>query len=145
MIKSPSVFCLLVTVVLTLFVPKAVFSNENGEVRVKAILSSVSRPRLIYPENKEVDLSGKKSLKFQWALATSPLVLLDYIEFYLYKGEAINEKNLLFRKRLANNEYSIEIKSGLFEDGQAYVWGIRQFFLRGEKSNASFILFKVYK
>lgn len=126
--------------------PVEVFSNEDkGESRLEAILKSVAGPRLNYPNNQVMDLSGKKTLKFQWSLTTANLVELDYIEFYLYKGEVINEKNLVFKKRLENNEYSIEIDSGLFEDGGAYIWGIRQFFLGGEKSNEKFILFEVYK
>lgn len=144
--KKLSVFCLLVTMALAFFAPKAAFSIENGgQARLKAILRSVSRPRLIFPENKAVDLSDRKTLKFQWALTASTLVALDYIEFYLYKGEAVREENLVFGKRLANNEYSIEIDSALFEDGQFYIWGVKQFFFRREKSNESFILFKVYK
>ena len=144
--KKAFILCSLFIITSTIFMPVVVFSKEvGGESRLEAILSSVARPRLIYPDNKVVDLSGEKTLKFQWGLTTATLVALDYIEFYLYQGEVINEKNLVFGKRLANNEYSIEINSTLFEDGQFYTWGIRQFFLRGEKSNESFNLFKVFK
>ena len=142
MINKTLIFYLLVVI---LFTPVAVFSNENGKSRLEAILRSVGRPRLIYPDNKVIDLAAKKALKFQWALTTSTLVTLDYIEFYLYKGEVIHERDLVFKKQLANNEYSLEVDSALFEDGQSYIWGIRQFFLRGDGSNENFILFKAYK
>ena len=136
---------LLFTVTLTFFAPMAVFSKDDGEGRLDSILSSVSSPKLKYPGDKEVYLAGKKSLKFQWALAKTTLVALDYIEFYLYKGEVLTEENLVFVKRLTNKTYSIEVDSSLFEDGQFYTWGIRQFFLRGEESNESFVLFMVSK
>jgi len=139
------IFYLLFTLTSILFFSRLAFSNEEADGRLEAILRSVSRPRLIYPNDKDIDLSGKKSLRFQWGLATTPLVALDYIEFCLYKGEKIKEKNLVFEKRMMNNEYSIEIDSDLFENGEFYTWGIRQFFLRGKKNNESFALFRVYK
>jgi hypothetical protein len=144
--NNPFIFYLLLTIVPTLFMPVEVFSQENAaEGRYEAIFRSVARPRLISPGNQVIDLSGKETLRFQWGLATGALVALDYIEFYVYKGEAISDKNLVFVKRMANNEYSIEINSTLFENGQSYVWGIKQFFLSAKESNERFIIFKVNK
>jgi len=131
---------------LVLSVTSEVFSKENkGEGKYEAILRSVARPRLIFPDNQAIELSRRKTLIFEWGLTAHPLVALDYIEFYLYKGGIAKKKNLVFRRRLGSHEYSIEIDSRFFDNGQFYMWGIRQFYLKGEQSNESSTLFRVYR
>lgn len=140
-----SVSVLLVVSVLNLSVARKLFSVETGgQKRLEAILRSVARPRLIYPNDTIVVLDGQKKLEFKWGLASGPM-RLDYIDFFIYKGAGAAEENLLFKTRLSFNEYSVKLDSALFEDNQVYTWGIRQFFLRGKKDNSSLALFRVYK
>jgi len=128
-----------------LFPIRVLAAQEYSESRLEALLRTVARPRLIYPNDEEIYLKGKNFLRFQWGLSKKNFIGLNFIEFCIYKGKDILEKNLIFKKRLSPEEYTLEISSDLFKNGQLYTWGIRQYYLRAEKSNERYSFFKVYK
>jgi hypothetical protein len=135
----------IVLLLFSIFPVSPVFADYLDNPRLQSLLRSVSDPKLIYPSNEEVDLSGKDSFEFHWALYSTNLVSRDYIEFRLYEGEKTGEDNLILEKQLSPDTYSMKVNPRLFEEGKIYTWSIRQFFLRGQGSGASAASFKVIK
>lgn len=102
-------------------------------------------PRLVSPMKSEVDLTGKKTLTFSWSSSGSFSASRNYFDFKVFKGRQTYEKNLVFRKRLPANVYSIELDSALFENGQTYTWTLRQSLFGQAPSDDSYNSFTVRK
>jgi hypothetical protein len=134
----------LVILIFASYAP--LFSAEiDGERELEAILRSVGRPVPQFPNNQTIYIENTDPLEFKWSLSTETLVALSYIELYIFKGERLTPENLVFSERLEPGVYSMKIDPALFDDNKIYTWGIRQFFLRGERSNEAFTSFKVRK
>jgi len=137
---------IVLALVLVVFVSMlAVFADYRDDSRYQAIMRSVIKPKLLYPVNQEIDLPGKSSLVFQWALYSVSLVRRDYIEFKLYEGSDTNSNNLVFLKKLFPEEYVLAVDNKIFKTDRIYTWSIEQFILRGQSAGKSTASFKVKK
>ena len=101
----------------------------------------IPAPMLLYPTEK-ADITGKDVLKLKWDSATMDI---DHLEFKIYKGYGASSANLIFSQDVSSAASTLELKSGLFEDGQTYNWQMRAISGEGYKSDWSFDSFKVTK
>lgn len=97
-------------------------------------------PRLVYPINPEVTITGDY-LEFKWQRAAGGV---RGYEFALYEGggpfgDAIVKKTLPF------NASSIQVEAKLLENNKVYTWTLRQVSDSGQKSDQSFNTFRVNK
>jgi uncharacterized protein (DUF2062 family) len=99
-------------------------------------------PRLLYPINDKVVLSGKDFLEFKWINDFTPT---DHYVFKIYKGYNMYESGLVNKQNIGGGENSVKIKSDFFENGQVYTWSLILVDFGGEKSEKSFNSFKVIK
>ncbi|MDD5495672.1 MAG: hypothetical protein PHP46_01065 [Candidatus Omnitrophica bacterium] len=105
----------------------------------------IPEPRLIQPTTELVDLSGKSQLKFEWSPHEGDRSKRKYYDFRLYQGEQMLEAGLVFKKRVDPDTAVISLDAGLFKDGQAYTWSLRQVYDTQGKSRRSFYTFQVVK
>jgi hypothetical protein len=98
-------------------------------------------PYLVSPIYDEVSICGGY-LEFKWY---NTFRGIDRYEFRLYKGSQMYQKNLLFKKVLPFSTASIKVEANLFESNQVYTWSLIQIASSGEKSEKSFITFRVIK
>lgn len=104
--------------------------------------NSLSEPRLRYPINDTVVLTGKDNLEFKWWI---DVVGLRKFIFKIFKGYNMYVANLIYKEDLPPDASFVEIKSDLFEHGQVYTWSLVQISYSGFKSDKSFNSFKVIK
>lgn len=128
--------CILLSV--TMFFACA--SVSFGDVFGHRSFGSMPGPTLLYPTT-EVSLTGKDALQFRWERTN--LISTRYFIFKLYKGYNTTQENLLKRQNYFTSEYPITIPASEFEVGQVYTWVLTQVFMDGEKSDRSFVSFKV--
>lgn len=126
----------MIAVALSLIWP--VFARD----RIK-FFDSLPGPRLIYPASDKVILGGEDFLEFKWI--TRDLFDADYYDFRLYKGYDMLAGNLIFKERIPASDSTIQIKSSLFENGQVYTLSLRVVVTGGQKSDRSFVSFKIIK
>ncbi|MDD5108796.1 MAG: hypothetical protein PHC29_04735 [Candidatus Omnitrophica bacterium] len=99
-------------------------------------------PRLKYPINDTVILSGNEPLEFGW---WNDFEQTNGYIFKIYKGYNMYASNLVFKKDLPFSASSIKVKSGLFDANQVYTWSLVRIGFGGYKSDKSFNSFKVIK
>ena len=104
--------------------------------------NSVPEPRLRYPINDTVTLTGNEPLEFKWW--NSYVGVRGFI-FKLYKGYNMYAGGLIHKEELPAGAYSVKLKPELFEEGQVYTWSLVQVSSAGYKSDSSFNSFKVIK
>lgn len=104
-------------------------------------------PELLEPRGEIIDLAGKDSLEFKWSPFVGRLWERQYYDFRLYKGRDRVESNQMLVKKVPKNEYSITVDASLFQDGQAYSWGLKQVYMdrKSEQAYSSFIVKKQVK
>ena len=133
---------LLITfLVLVLVLP--VLADELQNEQIQAMLRSITKPKLEYPKDVVVSMSNRPFLEFRWAASTNALIKRNYFDFKLYKGKAVERKNLIFAQRLPYDMYSLQVNASLFEHNQVYTWTLTQTYLRGDKVDTSLGSFKV--
>ncbi|MGE5197930.1 MAG: hypothetical protein ACM3IL_05435 [Deltaproteobacteria bacterium] len=111
--------------------------------RVDRVANSPPEPMLIFPANKTVNLAGKDFLEFKWR-GTYDVQMSAY-EFRLYKGYQPYSQDLLLKKSLPADSYSLKLNAALFTDGQAYTWSLMEISNGGQKSDRAFGSFRVTK
>ena len=99
-------------------------------------------PRLLYPINDKVILTGKDPLEFRWM---NNFMGIDHFIIKIYKGYNMYESFLVYKQKLPMDTSSIKIKSDFFVDGQVYTWSLIQVSLTGQKSDQSFNSFRINK
>ena len=104
--------------------------------------NSVSQPRLKYPINDAVILSGNDPLEFKW---WNDIEGIHGFTFKIYKGYNMYAVNLIHKENLSSSASSVKIDSALFKDGEVYTWTLIQINSSGYKSDKSFNSFKVTK
>lgn len=132
---------LLVLLQVLLFTP-SIFSGMSQK---GAILDYIPQPRLLCPIKEEIDISGKQNLEFKWSSHEGLRFGRDYFDFRIYKGYRMMADTLIFKKKVAPQDYSISIESALFKDGEVYTWSLRDVYSGLGKSDRSFAAFKVIK
>lgn len=105
---------------------------------------SAPEPRLIAPVSETLDLTGKDVVEFKWDPFVGKLFKRRYYDFWLFKGREQLARNIILKKKLAANAYSIVLKTDQFEDGQVYTWAVRQAYY-DQKSDWAFSAFLVIK
>jgi len=100
-------------------------------------------PDLVRPYGEKVDLTGKDSLEFKWEI--DDLMGISYCEFRLYKGYNMYEGNLVYKEQVQAPNHVVNVKAGLFIDGQSYTWYVYEVNLAGIKSDKAFSSFEVIK
>lgn len=98
-------------------------------------------PHLVFPIYDEVTLR-EDYLEFKW---WNTFRGIDRYEFRLYKGYEMYNDNLILKKTLPFNAGSIKVEAQFFENNQVYTWSLIQVADSGEKSEKSFISFRVIK
>ena len=126
--------------VLLLIVP--VFAGDGSSIIFGRSCVLLPGPRLCYPVNDEVVLTGKDFLEFRW---WNDCMRIDHFIFKIYKGYTMYGSDLVHKQNLPAHISSLKIKSELFQDGQVYTWSLQQVSLDGQKSDKSFNSFKVIK
>ncbi|MFA5038678.1 MAG: hypothetical protein WC732_03250 [Candidatus Omnitrophota bacterium] len=101
-------------------------------------------PQLLEPRGEVVDLSGKDTLEFKWSPFIGRLWERQYYDFRLYKGRDRLEGSQILVSKVAKNQYSISVDASLFEDGEAYAWGVAQVYM-DRKSEQAYSTFEVVK
>jgi hypothetical protein len=104
--------------------------------------NSLPEPRLRYPINDTVVLTGQDNLEFKWWIDT---VGLRKFILKIFKGYNMYVANLIYKEDLSPDTSSLKVSSDLFEDGQVYTWSLVQISFSGFKSDRSFNSFKVIK
>lgn len=104
--------------------------------------NTVPEPRLRYPINDTVTLTGNEPLEFKWW--NSYVGVRGFI-FKIYKGYNMYAGDLIHKEELPAGAYSVKVKPELFEEGQVYTWSLVQVSSAGYKSDRSFNSFKVLK
>ncbi|MFA5270806.1 MAG: hypothetical protein WC412_00500 [Candidatus Omnitrophota bacterium] len=131
--KFPVIAILVLLSIVTVFTSGIALGRSNTADIPEA-------PRLVYPINPEVDISGD-SLQFKWQHAD---IGIDHYEFMLYKGGG-SSGEVIVEKILPFNVSSIEVPAASFESGKTYTWTLRQVGDNGLKSEKSFNTFIVTK
>ncbi len=99
-------------------------------------------PRLLYPINDKVDITGKNNLEFKW---WNDQINTDHFEFRLYKGANMYEDGLLIKQSLPLSAGKFPVSADIFNDGQTYTWSLIRVDLSGKKSDRNFNTFVVTK
>lgn len=137
-------FIISVVMVLASALAPLAFANGFLDRDIGRLFDYPPAPRLIYPISDKVNLSGKESLEFKWDVYGG-YINTAYFDFRLYKGYNTVAANLILKKRVDYNAYSIKVSSDLFEDNQVYTWTLRQILNSGEKSDPSYNSFLIIK
>jgi len=132
----------IIAVSLIMFFNVASFAGTVSFIYGNGPYSSLPEPRLRYPINDTVVLTGKDSLEFKWWI---DVVGLRKFIFKIYKGYKMYLANLIYKEDLPSDTSSVKIKSDLFENGQVYTWSLIQVSYSGFKSDRSFNSFEVIK
>ena len=85
-----------------------------------------SVPRVVYTrpsDQSTVDVSGNKSIIFEWKQVPIPSGRRDSYKFVLNKGEGYN---VVVDQVLDPGTFSIEVPAEKLEDGMAYWWYVKQ-------------------
>ncbi|MDD5019348.1 MAG: hypothetical protein PHH75_00265 [Candidatus Omnitrophica bacterium] len=101
-------------------------------------------PQLLEPAGEVVDLTGKQTLTFKWSPFVGRMWERQYYDFRLYKGRDRVEDAQMIVKQVPKDQYSVVIDAKVFEDGQAYTWGLKQVYM-DRKSEQAYSSFKVKK
>jgi len=109
---------------------------------VNSFTNPLPAPRLIYPISDEIDITGKPSLEFRWGMDYA--VWVREYEFKLYKGYQTYADNLILKETVSGN-YSLEIDTAKFQDGQVYTWTLKQIGMDGQKSDFAYDSFRIIK
>lgn len=127
---------------LFLFFGLAVFTNYCF-ARGGDSLGFAPAPQLVYPGSETVDLSGKDSLEFKW-LVQNTMDTQNY-RFRLYKGDTASEEAILIKENLPFDSGTFKVDASQFENGQVYLWVLRQEYLRKGTSDPASQRFTVIK
>ena len=130
---------------LILFIATPVFARH---ARVEGAFNKsgfVPAPRLVAPVIDTVNLTGKNTLVFKWSSHEGDPLQRLYYDFRLYNGYNMVGSSLVYKKRVSAREFSIILKSDLFQNGQIYTWSVRQVYDSIRKSRRSTDSFKVIK
>ena len=100
-------------------------------------------PQLVYPSTETVDLSGKDSLEFKWLVQNS-MDTQNY-RFRLYKGDTASEEAILIKENLPFDSGTFKVDASQFEDGEVYLWVLKQEYLRKGTSDPASQRFTVIK
>ena len=122
----------------------AAFAQRIAEFEIGQT-SFIPKPRLIEPATDVVDLTGKDTLEFKWSPHEGDQVRRDHYDFRLYRGYTMVESTRILKMRIPPRQWSIVLKTDIFEDGQVYTWSLRQVYTGSAKSWRSFESFKVIK
>ncbi len=131
-----------IAIFFVLSIVGCVFAADDELIQHGGTYDYVPEPRLQYPITDKVILTGKDSLEFKW---WNDYMGIDHFIFKIYKGYNMYAPDLIYKQNLASNEYSINIKSELFEDYQVYTWSLIQVAFSGQKSDKSTSSFEVIK
>jgi len=112
-------FCALITLV---FISSFTFSVSAGDVRFGR-LNNPPEPRLLYPINDKVIITGNEPLEFRWL---NDYAQVDHFIFKIYKGYNMYADGLIYKQNIPSGENSVKIKSDLFEPGHVYTWSLIQ-------------------
>lgn len=127
-------------VIFGYFILSPVFARGFGPL-TRDELRRPAPVHLVYPINETADLAGDY-LEFKWWHAD--IGIRNY-DFRLYKGYEMYQDKIILKKTLPFNVSSLSVEAGLFEDNQVYTWSIIQIDNKGQKSDKSFVSFKVIK
>lgn len=133
---------IIATAVFILF-STAAFARGTGDFTKVGLNTYLAPPRLIYPILDKVDLRGKDNLEFQWG--NNDRADIDHFNFKLYKGYNTYQDNLILKKQVPSNAGTLKVEANTFEDNQVYTWVLIQVALGGNKSEPSFVSFRVIK
>ncbi|MDD5568527.1 MAG: hypothetical protein PHY88_04920 [Candidatus Omnitrophica bacterium] len=103
---------------------------------------NIPAPRLLYPIYDTVVLEGNAPLEFRWL---NDYVWTNRFIFKLYKGYNMYASGLIFKQDVSPGESGIKIDSALFIDGQVYTWSLVMVGSDGQKSDKSFISFRIIR
>lgn len=129
----------LAVIVLVLCAASAVFIKHSALCRSNTS-DITSSPRLAYPINPEVTVTGE-SLEFKWW--PGEIGISEY-HFTLYKGGG-PFGDIVADKKVFSNVSSVAVDANLLEDGQVYTWTLRQRADDGIWGDMSSNTFKVIK
>ncbi len=110
----------------------------------KGVFFATPEPRLIRPVSETLDLTGKDTVEFRWSPFEGKIHERRFYEFCLYKGREQVAKNIIVKKKIAADVYSLTLSTDIFEDGQVYTWALRQAFFT-QKSDWAYSAFVVIK
>jgi len=103
------------------------------------------QPVLLQPTTETVDLTGKSTLNFSWSPHEGDVMKRVYYDFRLYKGYDLVQSNLIYKKEVLPQAFSVDISSDTFQAGKVYTWSVRQVYDDLSKSYRSSASFKVIK
>ena len=104
----------------------------------------VPTPTVIEPDpvNGEVNLAGKEWLRFEWT-PEGDSTRRRYYDFRVYKGLEMNDASMIFKDKITT--FRVELTTDLFQDGQVYMWTVRQVYDGHGKSLKNWSSFRAVK
>jgi len=115
--------------------------GSHANARGLGRYDSFPGPQLVSPIADDIVLPAGSSVKFKWLCER--MTTTDYYEFRLYKGYSMTVDTLIKKDNVKPGDCEIELPAESFEINQVYTWSLKQVFLSGQKSDKSFVSFKI--
>ena len=133
------IIAIILSVAMPLFAQRASIYTDIGESDLVPI------PRILQPYLDSYDITGKKTLVFEWSPHEGSPTQRDYYDFRLYKGYNVIESTRIYKARISPRQWSFTLSADTFEDGQVYTFTLRQVYVGSIKSRRAFQSFKIIK